>query len=172
MMVILASIRQTCLCLNSQSAGGGMIDPASQAQLKEAIADCIGTDQGVLDALREEIRPLKSATRRIQPRATTSISLVGTDGGNNQLQFDPFLIQLVRVVDSSNNEYCLEAVSPTTPVQKLNERQFAADGAARTALGEMMAFLGVNSLPALSESPRLSRRLQTLRGWSHEQQID
>src|SRR5690606_16402020 len=111
-------------------------------------------------------------TRRIQPRATTSISLVGTDGGNNQLQFDPFLIQLVRVVDSSNNEYCLEAVSPTTPVQKLNERQFAADGAARTALGEMMAFLGVNSLPALSASPRLSRRLQTLRGWSHEQQID
>ena len=131
-----------------------MIDPASQALLKEAIADCIGTDQGVLDALRKEIRPLKRATRRIQPRATTSISLVGTDGGNNQLQFDPFLIQLVRVVDSSNNEYCLEAVSPTTPLQKLNERQFAADGSARTALGEMMAFLGVDSLPALSHMIR------------------
>jgi hypothetical protein len=131
-----------------------MIDPASQAQLKEAIADCIGTDQGVLDALREEIRPLKNATRRIQPRATTSISLVGTDGGNNQLRFDPFLIQLVRVVDSSNNEYCLEAVSPTTPIQKLNERQFAADGSPRTALGEMMAFLGAASLPALSHMIR------------------
>src|SRR5579884_2951159 len=108
MMVILARIRQTCLSLNSRLAGGGMIDPASQAQLKEAIADCIGTDQGVLDALREEICPLKSATRRIQPSATTSISLVGTDGGNNQLQFDPFVIQLVRVVDSGNNECCLE----------------------------------------------------------------
>lgn len=131
-----------------------MIDPASQAKLKEAIADCIGTDQRVLDALREEIRPLKSDTRRIQPRATTSISLVGTDGGNNQLQFDPFLIQLVRVVDSSNNEYCLEAVSPTTPVQKLNERQFAADGSARTPLGEMMVFLGVDSLSALSHMIR------------------
>lgn len=131
-----------------------MIDPASQIQLKKAIADCIGTDQGVLDALREEIRPLKSATRRIQPRGTTSISLVGTDGGNNQLQFDPFLIQLVRVVDSSNNEYCLEAVSPTTPIQKLNERQFEADGMASTALGEMMAFLGVNSLSALSHMIR------------------
>jgi hypothetical protein len=127
-----------------------MIDPASQAQLKEAIADCIGTDQVVLNALREDMRTLKSATRQIQPRATTSISLVGTDGGNNQLQFDPFLIQLVRVVDSSNNEYCLEVVSPTTPVQKLNERQFAPDGSARTALGEMMAFLGVDTLPALS----------------------
>lgn len=131
-----------------------MIDPLSQIQLKEAITDCIGTDRGVLDALREEIRDLKSGTRRIQPRATTSISLVGTDGGNNQLQFDPFLIQLVRVVDSSNNEYCLEAVSPTTPVQKLNQRQFGAGGSARTALGEMMVFLGVDSLPALSHMIR------------------
>ena len=131
-----------------------MIDPATQAQLKEAIADCIGTDQGVLDALREDIRPLRNATRRIQPRTTTSISLVGTDGGNNQLQFDPFLIQLVRVVDSSNNEYCLEAVSPTTPIEKLNERQFDSNGAPSTALGEMMAFLDVNSLPALSHMIR------------------
>lgn len=131
-----------------------MIDPASQKELKQAIADCIDTDQSVLGALREEIRPLKSDTRRIQPRATTSISLVGTDGGNNQLHFDPFLIQLVRVVDSSNNEYCLEAVSPTTPIQKLNDRQFAADGSARTPLGEMMAFLSVDNLPALSHMIR------------------
>ncbi|MFN3919548.1 MAG: hypothetical protein ACK4JF_04585 [Methylohalobius sp.] len=131
-----------------------MIDPNSLSQLKEAITDCIGAAQGVLDALREEIRPLKSATRRIQPRATTSISLVGTDGGNNQLKFDPFLIQLVRVVDSSNNEYCLEVVSPTTPIGKLDERQFDRNGTPCTALGEMMAFLGVESLPALSHMIR------------------
>ncbi|MGA1843361.1 MAG: hypothetical protein ACMUIS_02225 [bacterium] len=131
-----------------------MIDPASQAQLKEVIRDCIGSDKGVLDALREEIRPLKNATRRIQPRTTTSISLVGTDGGNNQLQFDPFLIQIVRVVDSSNNEYCLEVVSPTTPIHKLNERQVAPDGSPHTALGEMMIFLGINSLPEISHMIR------------------
>lgn len=131
-----------------------MLDPVSQKELREAIAGCIGSDQGVLDALREEIRPLKNATRRIQPRATTSISLVGTDGGNNQLQFDPFLIQLVRVVDSSNNEYCLEVVSPTTPIQKLNEHQLNPDGSPRTALGKMMAFLGVDTLQALSHMIR------------------
>lgn len=131
-----------------------MIDPATQAQLKDAIADCIGADRGVLDVLREEIRPLKTATRRIQPRATTSISLVGTDGGNNQLQFDPFLIQLVRVVDSSNNEYCVEAVSPTTPTKKLDAYQFNADATPRTALGEMMTYLGINSLPKLSHMIR------------------
>lgn len=133
-----------------------MIDPSSLSGLKQAIGDCIDTDQGMLDVLRKEIRPLRSATRRIQPRATTSISLVGTDGGNNQLQFDPFLIQLVRVVDSSNNEYCLEAVSPTTPVQKLNERQFGPDGSPGTALGEMMTSLGVNNLPTLSHMIRPS----------------
>ena len=131
-----------------------MIDPATQVQLKEAIADCIGTDQGILDELREEIRPLRGLTRRIQPRATTSISIVGTDGGNNQLQFDPFLIQLVRVVDSSNNEYCLEAVSPTTPIAKLNHRQLTSDGSPQTALGEMMQFLDVETLPALSHMIR------------------
>ena len=131
-----------------------MIDPATQAQLKEAIADCIGTDQGILDKLREEIRPLRRSMRRIQARATTSISIVGTDGGNNQLQFDPFLIQIVRVVDSSNNEYCLEAVSPTTPIEKLNHRQFSLDGSPKTTLGEMMAFLEVATLPSLSHMIR------------------
>jgi hypothetical protein len=131
-----------------------MFDPKTIKDLKGAIADCIGADHDVLDALRAEIRPLKSATRPIQPRATTSISVVGTDGGNNQLRFDPFLIQLVRVVDSSNNEHCLEAVSPTTEIVKLDERQFDGDGSPRTKLGEMMAFLGVKSLPMLSHMIR------------------
>ena len=131
-----------------------MIDPATQAQLKQAIGECIGADKGVLDALRAEVRPLKQQTKRIQPRATTSISLVGTDGGNNQLQFDPFLIQLIRVVDSSNNEYCLEAVSPTTPIDAIARRHLEADGKAKSPLGEMMAFLGVDSLPKLSHMIR------------------
>lgn len=133
-----------------------MIEPDSVANLKEAITDCIRLDERILTTLRDEIRPLKTGTRRIQSRATTSISLVGTDGGNNQLQFDPFLIQLVRVVDSSNNEYCLEAVSPTTPVHLLDGRQFDETGTARTALGEMMQFLGVRSLPSLSHMIRPS----------------
>lgn len=132
------------------------IDSDSQVSLKRAIAACIENDRGVLDELRSEIRPLRHSSRRIQPRATTALSLVGTDGGNNQLRFDPFLVQLVRVVDSSNNEYCLEAVSPTTPIRALDSRQFAEDGTPRTALGEMMAYLGVASLAELSHMIRPS----------------
>jgi len=131
-----------------------MFEPSTQAQLKQAIAECIDGDKGILDALREEIRPLKQQTKRIQPRATTSISLVGTDGGNNQLQFDPFLIQIVRVVDSSNNEYCLEALSPTTPVDALVRRHLDKNGTSKSALGETMNFLGVDSLPRLSHMIR------------------
>ncbi|MBS0606813.1 MAG: hypothetical protein JSR57_07680 [Verrucomicrobia bacterium] len=131
-----------------------MIDPASQAQLKDSIADCINADKDVLISLRKEILPLKNASKKIQSRTATSISLVGTDGGNNQLQFDPFLIQLIRVVDSSNNEYCLEAVSPTTPIQKLNQHHISVDGSPRTPLGAMMKFLGVNCLTKLSHMIR------------------
>lgn len=131
-----------------------MLDPESRSNLRDAIAGCIETDRGVLDGLREEIRPLRDATRKIQSRTTTSVSIVGTDGGNNQISFDPFLIQIVRVVDSSNNEYCLEVVTPTIPMKDLNARQFDSGGRPQTPLGEMMAFLGVSTLQSLSHMIR------------------
>jgi len=61
---------------------------------------------------------------------------------------------LVRVVDSSNNEYCLEAISPTTSVADLSRAQFGAGGAPSTALGEMMEFLGLRDLTKLSHMIR------------------
>ena len=67
------------------------------------------------------------------------------------LQFDPFLIQVLRVVDSSNNELFLDVVSPTADVTKLSERQFKPDRAGRVPpLGRMMEYLGVKNLWELS----------------------
>jgi hypothetical protein len=60
-----------------------MIEPESLTDLKHQIAGRITGDQALLDQLRREIRPLRSEVRRIQPRSTTALSLVGTDGGNN-----------------------------------------------------------------------------------------
>jgi hypothetical protein len=131
-----------------------MIDPRSQTVLKKEIADRMAADRALLDGLRDEIRPLRDHVRPIQPRTITSISLVGTDGGNNRLRFDPFLVQVIRVVDSSNNEYCLEAVTPTTRISLLSAAQFDSGGSPRTALGEMMAELGVSSLTQLSHMIR------------------
>jgi uncharacterized protein len=79
-----------------------MIDPQSQKKLQTAISRRIAQDRHLLDELRRDVRPLGDQVRQIQPRGTTALSLVATDGGNNRVQFDPFLAQLVRVVDSSN----------------------------------------------------------------------
>lgn len=130
-----------------------MLEPASQTALRDEITRQIREDQALLAELRAEVRPLVSQTRRISPRSATSISLVAADGGNNQLRFDPFLVQLVRVVDSSNNEYCLEAVSPTMSVSDLSARQFA-DPEHPTALGRLMRYLGVKELSTLSHMIR------------------
>ncbi len=131
-----------------------MLDPKSHAALRAEIQKQIGQDMRVLESLRGEVRPLKATVRRIMPRTTTSISLVGTDGGNNRIQFDPFLVQLVRVVDSSNNEYCLEAITPTTNVTELSRMQFDRAGGPRTPLGRLMAFLDVQDLTKLSHMIR------------------
>ena len=127
-----------------------MFEAQSQVRLRQELTASIEADRGLLDQLRAEIRPLRASARRILPRSTTSLSLVGTDGGNNQLQFDPFLVQIVRIVDSSNNEYCLEAVTPSTATSALSSRQFNPSGKPRTALGEMMEYLGVRDLGDLS----------------------
>ena len=131
-----------------------MLDPDSHEQLRQEVSDRISADKHLLDALRAEIRPLRAQVRRIQPRSASSISLVGTDGGNNSLQFDPFLVHLVRVVDSSNNEYCLNAVTPSTNVTSLGSSQFDSNGSPATPLGIMMHDLGVDTLPSLSHMIR------------------
>lgn len=137
-----------------------IVEPERYAQLKQEIIGRIAADRAILDQLRTEIRPLTSQVRRIQARSTTSISLVAADGGNNSVRFDPFLIELVRVVDSNNEEYCLETITPTTSIAQLNERQFHRDGSPQTALGEMMHYLGVRSLQQLSHYIRDNRQSQ------------
>jgi hypothetical protein len=68
-------------------------------------------DRALLDKLRLEVARLRPQVRRIRERNTTSISLVGNDGGNIALFFDPFLVcSNLPPGDSSNNEYVLEAV--------------------------------------------------------------
>lgn len=138
--------------LSVRRSGGcvAMIDPDSLATLRSEMQARMGEDRALLDELRAEIGPLRADTRRIQPRATTAVSLVGTDGGNNKVEFDPFLVQLVRVVDSNNNEYCLEAVTPTSDLRWLNARHMDERGQPLTAMGTMMAAVGVGTLWDLS----------------------
>jgi hypothetical protein len=131
-----------------------MITAGSQAHLKQEIVESIIDDRALLDRLREEVRPLRDEVHRIQPRTTTAISLMGADGGNNSIPFDPFLVQLIRVVDSNNNEHCLEAITPSTSVTELSTRQFDRRGAPATQLGKLMTHLDVRDITALTHMIR------------------
>jgi hypothetical protein len=141
----------TLLPFNERRKRSTVIDPQSLDEIKASIRAQVAGDRPLLDGVRNDVKVLKPDVRRIQPRQTTSVSLVGTDGGNNQLQFDPFLVQLIRVVDSSNNELFLDVISPTIDVVKLSERQFKPDKSGGIPpLGRMMEFLGVKNLWELS----------------------
>jgi hypothetical protein len=127
-----------------------MIEPKSLNALRDAVRRAVADEGFLLDELRNQIRPLKAITRRIHPRSATAISLVGTDGGNNQIRYDPFMIQLVRVVDSTRKEYCLEVITPNMSLDGLGRIHFDLNGNAATALGRMMAYLKIKKLSDLS----------------------
>lgn len=127
-----------------------MLDLDALAKVRERIQSRAEADLHILEKLRQEIAALASSVRRIYLRSATTISLVAADGGNNKLEFDPYLVQLVRVVDSYGRELCLDVVSPTTDTGLLSRSQFDASGSSLTPLGLMMRDLGVCDLHKLS----------------------
>lgn len=127
-----------------------MFTPDDLPSLKEAIADRAKRDKDVFEKLRQEVRLLRADVRSIKPRSTTATSVVASDGGNNKLAFDPFYIQLVRVVDSYGKQLLLDSVSPTSDTEEISAHQFDTDGKPITALGRMMNELGVKKLDKLS----------------------
>jgi hypothetical protein len=127
-----------------------MITSETINDVRKKVEDRATADKRVLDELRSEIRPLRGEVRRINPRTTTAISLVAADGGNNKVEFDPYLFQLVRVVDSYGRELLLDVASATTNTEVLSRQHLDNDGIPKSALGEMMKDLGVETLWELS----------------------
>lgn len=127
-----------------------MLEVGVSENLRQAIRAAVATDQTELTALRENVAVLRNNIKRIKPRRGTAISLVGTDGGNNRVAFDPFAVDLIRVVDSNDKQYCLEALTPNVTVEQLDARHFDDDGNPYTSLGRMLEALGCTSISGIS----------------------
>jgi hypothetical protein len=127
-----------------------MINDQQRHELRSDIERRVQHDSKLLDQLRADVRSLKSKIFKIQPRQAHSVSIVATDGGNNKFQFDPFLLQVVRVVDSNNNSYAMDVVSPSTQPADVLKKHFDSAGKPVTALGRMMKKLGTKTLHELS----------------------
>ena len=123
-----------------------MFHPEDLARLQTDVRDRTAEGEGLFQDLLRDVEALKGARQRIAPRTGTAIALMASDGGNIQLKFDPFHIQIVRVVNSRGKSLCLDIVSAHTDPDTVLERHFSADGEPQSPLGILMRDL--KCLPA------------------------
>jgi hypothetical protein len=123
-----------------------MILPEQLPELRRKIRAQAARDSILLSELVGQARVLAKDVRPIRPRAATAVALTATDGGNNAVAFNPFSLQIVRVVDSQGKELFLDVVSPGTDIGELSRKHLAE----RTVLGQLMTDLGVSELRDLS----------------------
>lgn len=128
-----------------------MFEAAELPELRKLIADQVERDHKELGGLLAQLRVAKGDVRTIKPRSATSIALMAADGGNNRVAFNPFYLQIVRIVDSAGKQLCLDVISPSTDIDKLSRQQFVSDANGKIKpLGRMMEALGVDDLKELS----------------------
>jgi len=144
-----------------------MFLPEQLPGLRRQIRAQAERDYGILGDLVAQARAMAPGVRPIRPRSATSVALTAADGGNNAVAFNPFSLQIVRIVDSQGKELFLDVVSPTTDIEELSRAQFAGG----TALGRLMTDLGVASLRDLSpmlagRSPLWVRTYRELCEWA------
>ena len=116
--------------------------PALQRQIRAQAA----RDFRLLEDLVAQAREMAPSVRPIRPRSATSVALTAADGGNNAVAFNPFSLQIIRIVDSQGKDLFLDVVSPATDTDELSRRHLTE----RTVLGELMTDLGITQLRALS----------------------
>ena len=101
-------------------------------ELRRKIRAQAALEARVLDELVRQAAGLAAPhVRPIRPRTATAVALTAADGGNNSVAFNPFELQVIRVVDSLGKELFLDVVSPATDI----DEPAAATGATAPSSG-------------------------------------
>lgn len=141
-----------------------MFDPDKLPAIQDRIREETDRSSASFDELRSEVDALRiGGVTTIQPMNTNMISLVASDAGNNRLEFNPLMLQVVRVVDSYGAEQFFDVISSSTDTGALSRRQFSPSGKPISPLGLLMSDLGISTLSELS--PMIPER-PTSAGWT------
>lgn len=124
-----------------------MFEPQHLSHIQDEVRRQTVDDGSLLDELRQDVRDHLQPSKGIRPHSVTAVSLVASDGGNNRLVFDPFSMQLVRVVDSHGNQLFLDIISQRTDPDTLLQRHRSV---ANDPLWGLMSDLEVEHLHDLS----------------------
>jgi hypothetical protein len=120
--------------------------PEQLPELRRRIRAQAALEARVLDELIKQARQLAPLVRPIRPRTATAVALTAADGGNNAVAFNPFELQVIRIVDSLGKELFLDVVSPGTDITGLGRHHLEQ----ATPLGQLMTDLDVAHLRDLS----------------------
>jgi hypothetical protein len=134
-----------------------MFEPKQLDSIRKAIERQTKADEILLQGLRDDVLAHLRHSRVLRPHSATTVSLVASDGGNNRLVFDPFSMQLVRVVDSYGGQLFIDVISPTTDPSELLARHREA----RDPLHVLMEALKVERLSDLSPMIPTSEKIRS-----------
>jgi hypothetical protein len=138
-----------------------MFEPDQLPLVRQRIREETDRTAFLLDDVEIEVESLRTARPvTIQPKNSNMISLVASDAGNNKIEFNPLLLQLVRVVDSYGAQQFFDVISSSSDTGELSKHHLAEG----TPLGRLMHDLGVSELSALS--PMIPRTYSGSSGWT------
>ena len=133
-----------------------MFEPKHLDGIRAEIARQTNRDAALLRSLRADARERLGPAHVIRPQTASAVSLVASDGGSSRLSFDPFSLELVRVMDSNGDQLLLDVISPSTDPDELLARHRERGD----ALAVLMEDLGIERLHQLSPMFPTSRMVR------------
>lgn len=127
-----------------------MINAVPLEQLADKVRRRTASDSKALDALVKDVQDLKAGITRIPSSQGREVYYIAIAAESVSVEFDPFRVAVIRVVDSAGAEKYADVVSPFMDTAELSHAQFRPGGEPATPLGAMMVDLGVRDLTALS----------------------
>jgi hypothetical protein len=90
------------------------------SKLREAVRIAVKAEALNVDKIRQKVQDFEVIP--LESRQCHSVAPVAMDGGENQISFDPVHIEILRVVDSNDNDHLLEIIPLSESIDYIEGR--------------------------------------------------